>query len=136
MAYHEPVMNQIRGSIRLGALFAVVLSLAGLTAVVMAFLSNASPYVSVAEAKAKPGDNQHLSGDIVPGSVVSDLHAGTVRFKVKDSDGQVADVLYQGPPPSNMASATKVVAVGGMKDGVFTTKKLILKCPSKYEGTK
>lgn len=101
----------------------------------MAFLSNASPYVSIAEAKAKPGDNQHLSGDIVSGSVKTDLRAGVVRFQVKDQEGQTADVLYQGPPPANMGSATKVVAVGGMKEGVFHTKKLILKCPSKYEGT-
>jgi cytochrome c-type biogenesis protein CcmE len=46
------------------------------------------------------------------------------------------NVIYSGPPPSNMGEATQVVAVGGMKDGVFRAHQLNLKCPSKYEGKK
>lgn len=118
---------------RPGAIAAVILSLVGLTAVVFAFLSNASPYVSVREARVRKGDKMHLSGDIVPGTLRSDVRAGVVTFDVKDQEGQMATVVYQGPPPSNMGSATKVVAIGGMKDGVFRSEKLLLKCPSKYE---
>jgi len=118
---------------RPGAIVAVLLSVVGLTAVVFAFMSNASPYVTVREARVRKGDNMHLSGDIVPGTLRSDVRAGVVSFDVKDEEGQTAKVLYQGPPPANMGTATKVVAIGGMKDGVFHSEKLLLKCPSKYE---
>jgi cytochrome c-type biogenesis protein CcmE len=116
-----------------GALVAVVLTLVGLTAVVFAFMSNASPYVTVAEAKARPSNNQHLSGDIVPGSVNIDYRGSKAQFQLKDAEGQLMSVTYSGSIPSNMTTATKVVAVGGYKNGVFESEKLMLKCPSKYE---
>jgi len=38
--------------------------------------------------------------------------------------------------PQNMGEATKVVAIGGMKDGKFVSDQLLVKCPSKYESEK
>jgi cytochrome c-type biogenesis protein CcmE len=35
-----------------------------------------------------------------------------------------------------MGQASKVVAVGTMREGEFHSRKLLLKCPSKYESTK
>lgn len=116
-----------------GALVAVVLTLGGLTAVVFAFMSNASPYVTVVEAKTRPATNQHVSGDIVAGSVNVDYRAAKAQFELKDAEGQTMKVVYSGSIPSNMTTATKVVAVGGYKDGAFHSEKLLLKCPSKYE---
>ncbi len=121
---------------KLGAILAVALSAVGLSAVVFAFMTNASPYVTVKEAQARTGDNQHLAGDIVPGTLLTDLNAGTVKFDLKDQSGQVCKVLYTGPPLTNLGSATKLVAIGGMKDGTFMSNKLLLKCPSKYESEK
>jgi len=34
-----------------------------------------------------------------------------------------------------MAQATEVVAIGSMKGSEFHSEKLLIKCPSKYEGT-
>ncbi len=116
-----------------GAIFAYVLSAVGLTAVVTAFLTNASPYVTVAQAATMSADNLHLAGDIVPGTVQVSPHSKRVTFTLKDAEGRTMPVLYRGAPPANMGSATKVVAVGGVKDGVFACEKLLLKCPSKYE---
>lgn len=116
-----------------GALIAVIVTLAGLTAVVVAFMANASPYVTVAEAKSRPGENQHVSGDIVPGTVNVDYRGAQAEFEMKDAEGQSMTVLYKGSIPPNMSTANKVVAVGGYKDGKFNSDKLLLKCPSKYE---
>jgi hypothetical protein len=52
-----------------GTLVAGLVAVGGLGAVVAAFLGNASPYVTVAEAKTMRGDNLHLAGDIVPGTL-------------------------------------------------------------------
>lgn len=120
---------------RLGPVLAVVVAVAGLTAMVTAFLTQASPYVTVAQAKTMKGDSLHLAGDILRDTVQVDARANRLRFELKDEAGQVMPVLYHGPQPSNMGSATKVVAVGGVENGVFVARELLLKCPSKYEST-
>ncbi|MCW5936275.1 MAG: cytochrome c maturation protein CcmE [Fimbriimonadaceae bacterium] len=116
-------------------LLAVVLSFVGIGAVVYAFMTNASPYVTVAQAQVSQADNLHVAGEIVPGTLDVSATSQTVRFIVKDDEGKTLPVLYKGAPPANMASATRVVVIGGMKEGVFTSEKMLLKCPSKYESS-
>ena len=119
-----------------GAIVAMILTVVGLVAVVLAFQGNSSQYVSVNEALASSGTRQHLSGDIVPGTIHTSLREGLVAFTIKDEEGQTLPVVYYGPPPQNLAAAAKVVAVGGVKDGNFEAVDIITKCPSKYESTK
>jgi cytochrome c-type biogenesis protein CcmE len=135
-------MNQFRRSRRAGAfawsLGSVMLGttvVVGFGAMVAAFLGNASPYVTVQEAKQQSGDNLHLAGDIVPGTLKVSAPSQTVSFMVRDEKGDTLPVVYRGAQPSNMGAATKVVAVGGHKSGIFEARKLLLKCPSKYEGS-
>lgn len=117
-------------------LIAAVVAAAGLGTAIVAFVGNASPYVTVAEARQTRSDGLHLAGDIVPGTTSTDRAAMTVRFQVRDEVGDTVWVLYEGLPPANMGQATKVVAVGSMVGGEFHSRKLLLKCPSKYESTK
>lgn len=112
-------------------LLAVVVAL-GLAGMVYAFMANASPYVTVDQARVAGGDRLHLAGDIVPDSLRVDARAGIVRFMLVDAAGASLPVVYQGLPPANMGAATKVVAVGGCRDGEFQATRLLLKCPSKY----
>lgn len=119
-----------------GPLIAILIAALGLTAVVFAFLQNASPYVSVAEAKTTKGDNLHLAGAIIKESILVRSTVPEVRFEVRDDNGDRLPVVYAGHPPANLSSATRVVAVGGYADGAFKSHKLLLKCPSKYESEK
>jgi cytochrome c-type biogenesis protein CcmE len=114
-----------------GTLVTVALTVAGLCAVVFAFVKNSSPYVTVAQARQSDHESVHLAGDIDKSTV----HVGraTVSFQIKDEEGQTANVVYSGPPPANLGEATKVVAIGAMKGDVFQAERLLLKCPSKYE---
>lgn len=119
-----------------GTIIAVILSVLGLSAMVIAFIGSASPYVTIAEAKTQSGDNLHVAGEILPGTVFTRGATQQVSFKMKDQNGEEIPVLYTGAAPANMGSVAKVVAVGGMKDGVFQAHKLWIKCPSKYESQK
>lgn len=110
----------------------VGVSVVALSGAVVAFLANASPYVTVAQAKSSKADNLHLAGDIVPGSVDVNPLQRTARFMVKDLNGDSLLVVSD-DVPTNMGEATKVVAVGGMQGDHFQARKLLLKCPSKYE---
>lgn len=103
----------------------------GLGLVSYAFLANSSPYVDVQQAKQSKADNLHVAGEIVPGTLASG--AGSASFTLKDEKGQTIRVAYSGSPVANLATATKVVAVGGMKGDSFQSHKLLVKCPSKYE---
>ena len=117
-----------------GAIISIVVATLAICGMIMAFLTNASPYVSVKEAIATPGDNLHLMGDIDKSTMKSSVAAGEIRFALKDEKGDTIDVVYSGPLPSNMGEATRVVCVGGVQKGEFRAHKLLIKCPSKYEG--
>lgn len=121
---------------RWGLLIAVLVGVGGMAAMVMTFISGASPYVTVAEAKVVQGDSLHLAGEIIQGSVQANAAAGQIRFQIKDDHGDLATIVYSGPPPSNMNDATRVVAIGKMEGEEFHSNKLLLKCPSKYENEK
>lgn len=121
---------------RTGTIIAIILSVLGLSAMVVAFITSASPYVTIAEAKTQGGDNLHVAGEILPGTVFTSGATQQVRFTMKDQNGEQIPVVYTGTAPANMGSVAKVVAVGGVKDGVFQATKLWIKCPSKYESQK
>jgi cytochrome c-type biogenesis protein CcmE len=114
----------------------ISLSIAALAAggMVFAFLQNASPYVSAAEAKTMKGDNLHVVGDIDKATVDLNIRQGQTRFAITDEKGDRLSILYTGAPISNMGSATRIVVVGGMDGSVFHAHKVLVKCPSKYEG--
>lgn len=109
---------------------------AGLGLAVMAFVGNASPYVTVSQARASTRDGVHLAGDIIPGTLATDRSTMQVRFQLRDEAGDTTWVRYEGLPPANMGEATKVVAIGRVEGDEFVCRKMLLKCPSKYESTK
>lgn len=110
-----------------------VASGAGLIAVSVLFLANASPYVTIKEAKATDRASVHLAGDIMKETLDFLPTQGYVRFVIKDEHSDTIPVIYRGAPPANMGDATQAVAIGSVQKGVFEANKLLLKCPSKYE---
>ncbi len=116
-----------------GPVITSIVALIAMGGVVAAFVSNSSPYVTVAQAKQVRGDRMHLAGDIVKGTVLTNVKTGKVKFQVKDANGEVMDVVFQGEIPGNLDAATKVVAIGGIEGDHFSSKQLLLKCPSRYE---
>lgn len=115
-----------------GALLAVILAVCGVVAIVSSLLINSSPYVTVAQAQ-EMGSSVHLAGDLDRSSMTHIASKTRVTFDLIDEQGDRITVLYKGNPPANMGTATKVVAVGKVEDGVFHADRLLLKCPSKYE---
>ena len=111
----------------------VVAGVTAFAAIAFVMLSNASPYVTVAQAKSAKGDNNHLQGDLVKESVRVDTANAKVSFALIDDHGDRMEVIHHGLPPANMGEATRVVVVGGVQGDKFESKKLLTKCPSKYE---
>ncbi len=118
-----------------GAIFSIILGTLAMGGMVYAFLSQASPYVTIAQAKTTKGDSLHVPGDIVKETVRTDIQAHKIVFDIVDAKGDRVTVVSS-EIPSNMGSATKVVAVGKMEGDVFKAHKLNVKCPTKYKGEK
>src|SRR2546421_474964 len=119
-----------------GAILSAAAAILSLTVLGAIFVRSADPYVTIQEAKKSPGDGLHVAGQIQPGSIQSDLAHQQMRFTLKDDSGQILPIVYTGAPVSNLGTATKVVAIGGMKNGSFSCTQLLVKCPSKYEAEK
>ena len=119
-----------------GSVITALVATASIGVVMATFLRNASPYVTMAQARQMTDDHLHLAGDLVKDSISNDLQDHTLRFKMKDSDGTIVQVIHKGEMPANLAEATKVVAIGGVQGSNFVSTQLFVKCPSKYEADK
>lgn len=107
-----------------------LLAAGGLTTV---FIQNASPYSTIADApKYGASNGVHVAGKLVPDSIEQDPMKRQIRFKLEDGTGTM-NVVYTGSPVSNLATATQIVVIGSYKDGTFTARDMLVKCPSKYE---
>jgi cytochrome c-type biogenesis protein CcmE len=117
-----------------GAVVTGVVATLGIVGVLTAFTMNASPYGTFEDARRFGSDNVHVYGDLVKDSLSYDLASRQIRFDMVDADGARERVVYSGAPPANMGDATKLAAIGGYRDGEFHSRKLLVKCPTKYEG--
>jgi cytochrome c-type biogenesis protein CcmE len=98
-----------------------------------AFKSNLTPYVSFAQARSTH-DAVQVAGKLVQGSDHYDEATQSLDFVITDEHGDTLPVSYKGIKPGNFNEAIQVVAIGRVKDGKLLAEKLLVKCPSKYQG--
>jgi|UniRef100_A0A7V1ZI43 cytochrome c-type biogenesis protein CcmE len=98
-----------------------------------AFKASLTPYVSFAQARASQ-DAVQVAGKLVQGSSYYDEANGKLVFVLEDTQGDRMKVEFAGTKPGNFEEATQIVAIGRFTNGVFAAEKLLVKCPSKYQG--
>ena len=98
-----------------------------------AFKSNLTPYVSFQQARATR-DAVQVAGKLVQGSDSFEESSSRLLFSIKDDHGDTMRVAYKGLKPGNFHEATQVVAIGRFRGGMLEAEKLLVKCPSKYQG--
>jgi cytochrome c-type biogenesis protein CcmE len=96
------------------------------------FKQTMTPYVSFKEARAMSRTLQ-VAGGLVKGS--SSYHDNALFFTIKEpSTGQTMQVRYRGLKPANFEDALSIVAIGRYRGEQLDAEKLLVKCPSKYQG--
>ena len=96
---------------------------------------NVTPYVSIAEARTTSNGVQVkglLDKNFEPVQTGNEFN-----FSLQDeATGEVLRVKFDGIKPDQFDEAYHIVAVGKYEaaDETFHAKKLLIKCPSKYEG--
>lgn len=115
-----------------GAIVSLLVALSAVGGLAFIFVKNASPYATIVQL-TDSSQGAHVVGQLVPGSLKQTTMSREVNFTLKDDTGTI-DVLYKGPPQSNLANATSVVVIGKKENGILVSEKMLVKCPSKYEG--
>ena len=96
-----------------------------------------TPYVSIAEARATSNGVQ-VKG-LLDKNFQPVQSGNEFNFSLQDeTTGETMRVKFDGMKPDQFDEAYHIVAVGKYEaaDETFHAKKLLIKCPSKYEGQK
>lgn len=95
-----------------------------------------TPYVSF-DAARSAGRTVQVAGALDKGSSSYDVGAGTLNFTLKDpASKNTMRVSYKGLRPANFEDAISIVAIGTWDPASqqMRAEKLLVKCPSKYQG--
>lgn len=106
--------------------------LIALVLVIIQIQRSLTPYVSIAEARAK-GTRVQIKGENLAGTAVYDLESQIFSFQIRDDAGEILPVIYRGVKPSNFEQAKDVVVRGQYKSGAFEAAEILVKCPTKYQ---
>jgi cytochrome c-type biogenesis protein CcmE len=111
------------------AALAVAFVLLGVTS----FTKTLTPYLSFDEARKARGVVQVMGG-LDKSSDRYDTTTQQLSFDLVDEHGGRMPVSYGGLRPANFKDAISIVAIGRYRDGRIEAEKLLVKCPSKYQG--
>ncbi len=100
-----------------------------------AYYSTVSEYVARARPAASPaGRGDRVHGFVVEGSIRKDLRAGHVDFAIRDETAATLSVrLLRIDVPDLFGDGAEVVVEGHLEGRRFVARRVLAKCPSKYE---
>lgn len=106
---------------------------------ISSFVGTTVQYVSIAEARTADRTVQ-VMGKIDTEQVKYNSAESRLEFAIYDAEAlekshaENMKIVYYGTVPGNFDQATSVVCKGTNKDEGFVAEKLLVKCPSKYQG--
>ena len=116
-----------------GYVIAGVLAVAFVLLGVTSFTKTLTPYLSFDEARHAKGVVQVMGG-LDKTSDRYDTASQRLSFELVDDRGGRMPVSYGGIKPANFKDAISIVAIGRYREGRIEAEKLLVKCPSKYQG--
>ncbi len=99
------------------------------------FTNNATPYLTIAEARKLTGDRLNLGVEVDKNTIRRDLTSNAIEFDAKDKNGETIRVRHIGENV-DLSKAERVTCIGKLKGDIFISEKMLVKCPSKYEEEK
>jgi cytochrome c-type biogenesis protein CcmE len=116
-----------------GYVIAVVMALAFVGLGLTAFQKTLTPYLGFDEARKAKGLVQ-VMGALDKESDRYDTANQELSFDLLDDKGGRIRIAYMGTKPANFKDAVSIVAIGRYASGRIEAEKLLVKCPSKYQG--
>lgn len=101
------------------------------------FADSVTPYVGIREAKAATSSKVQVKGLLAADAPAPHMEGKDFVFTLQDEEtGEELLVRYHGSKPDRFDEAYHIVAIGRMQGATFSSDKLLIKCPSKYEQQK
>ncbi|MBC8647440.1 MAG: cytochrome c maturation protein CcmE [Thermoanaerobaculia bacterium] len=100
---------------------------------ITSFQKTLTPYVSFEAARGADGAVQ-VMGSLDKTSDRYDDGRQELSFDLLDEQGGRMTVAYSGTRPANFKDAISIVAIGPYRNGRIEAERLLVKCPSKYQG--
>ncbi len=100
------------------------------------FKSSLTPYVPY-EMAIKAQRTVQVAGGLEPETFFYEAESGYLRFTlIEPETSETLRVRYEGVKPANFEDAVSIVAIGRFDREAeeFAAEKLLVKCPSKYQG--
>lgn len=119
--------------VKTGPLFGFLVIAAALVLGGMSFVKNLTPYLAFSAARQSTGVVQ-VMGKLDKTSIQMegpDLHFTLIEPKT----GERMPVVFGHTRPANFELAIEITAIGRYENGAFHADNLLVKCPSKYQGT-
>jgi cytochrome c-type biogenesis protein CcmE len=124
----------------------IIVVIAAAIGILVSTAGDASTYVGFGEAyqMATAGNKKeiHVVGQLKKdesGNVVG-IEEGpdkvSFSFRMIDDQGKEQQIFYNEPMPQDFLKSEKVVVIGHYSGDRFNAKKILLKCPSKYQEQK
>ena len=118
-----------------GGIIALVVIAVAVSIIITTF-SDTSTYESFATAKANPGTEYHVVGELVKDK---EQYYDPIKdpnyfsFFMRDSLDNVMKVILHDAKPTDIERSEKVVVIGkAQNESEFHADKILQKCPSKY----
>lgn len=110
-----------------------IILIVGFTSLLMWNLGQSiGSYTTFSEAELS-GNRSHVIGHWQPDMPHGfDTQRMVFSFHMKDENGDVRRVQYNRAKPNNFEDAESLVVIGQMRNGVFYSDDMLVKCPSKY----
>ena len=101
------------------------------------FADSVTPYVGIKEANAATSSSVQVKGLLAKDAPAPHMEGNDFVFTLQDEEtGEELLVHYHGTKPDQFDEAHHIVAIGKMQGEAFSSDKLLIKCPSKYEQQK
>ncbi|MFL5762838.1 MAG: cytochrome c maturation protein CcmE [Bacteroidia bacterium] len=104
-------------------------------------LNNTSTYASFAEAAKEPDSEFHVVGKLIkndslrPQSYDPKSDANIFSFYMADNKGTECKVILHKTKPQDFDRSEQIVLIGKMQGQQFDASDILMKCPSKYNGS-
>ena len=123
-----------------------IIVIAAAIGIIIATAGDASTYVTFGQAQQMANEGNttaiHVVGQLkkdAAGHVVgleNSIDKLSFSFILMDDSQKEQKVIYNEPMPPDFLRSEKVVVIGSYQNDLFIARKILLKCPSKYQEQK
>jgi len=113
----------------------VIVLIAVAIGVIISTISDAATYADFTTAQGFPGKEFQVVGQLNKDKEIEynpELDANAFAFYMIDNNGSEHKVIFDGAKPQDFERSEQVVITGSMEEDHFHAKKILMKCPSKY----